>query len=115
MLDWEPQSLEELRARYPAALEYLYVIDPLQNKPNAESGLRTANVFEFKDGMRLVVSREQFQNWQYLHVSASANPHSPIGAAVWLSLLSRSEFCEHALAHYRAISGVRQAARRTTD
>lgn len=107
MLDHEPQSLEELRARYPAALEYLYIVDPLVRDPEAiiRPGECRANVFDFADGTRLIVSRERFRNQIVLHVSASAAPSSPIYAEIRDGRLSRAQFCEYALTGYRAISG----------
>lgn len=106
-LDFQPQSLDDLRARYPAALEFLYLVE----KPTSEPGYAIrpgecrANVFDFEDGTRLIVSREQFQSRIVLHVSASAQPQSPLYASICLGELTPAQFCVHAVERYRAVFG----------
>ena len=75
MLPVEVQTLEQMRARF-----HLAVDEPVVTS-EVEEGLRPApsrdrrHVFDFKDGMRLVVSVDRVIDQDYLHASASGDEH----------------------------------------
>jgi hypothetical protein len=90
MLNYDPQPLEQLTKRYPAAVAS--VLDfTLPNPPIA--GLLPEHVFDFQEGVRLIISIDRItigrpgQNKEghnkvlptvnYLHVSGSCRPGSP--------------------------------------
>lgn len=67
-----PEPLDALRARYPRALEHLYDVIAIRDRGAIRPGEVAANVFDFEDGLRLIVSRERMQDGEVtLHVSAS--------------------------------------------
>jgi hypothetical protein len=67
-----PEPLAALRARYPRALEHLYDAVAIRDARAIRPGEVVANVFDFEDGLRLIVSREQVPGLgRVLHVSAS--------------------------------------------
>jgi len=66
-----PEPLDALRARYPRALEYVYHADKVR-AGGIGPGEVAANVFDFEDGLRLIVSRERLPDGRLvLHVRAS--------------------------------------------
>lgn len=73
MLPFRPQSIDEQRQRYPHALQHLFDCrgeraKRLRPKPSDLYG----NIFDFEDGLRLLISREQYDDTgPYLHISAS--------------------------------------------
>lgn len=71
MLDIMPETFDQIKARFPFALEQpIEVSEVAQGKVLAASKRRT-NVFDFDDGMRMVVSIDKSEDSQFLHVSAS--------------------------------------------
>lgn len=52
------ESLEDLQARYPRALEHVYNQKAIVEQGGIRPGEVAANVFDFPDGLRLIVSRE---------------------------------------------------------
>lgn len=79
MVPLNPQPLPELRARYQAAVADVYdQADPrmfTENRP----GLNPAHVFDFEDGLRLIVSRERTRRGTVgIHISASLLPGTPL-------------------------------------
>lgn len=98
----EPQPLDVLKARYPAAVRELIVqMDIVAGKRDAPSG-EPAHVFDTEDGLRLIVSLERL-------------PNSIVGTHISLSFHSIEASCRlaptfHALVdlvreRWRALSG----------
>jgi hypothetical protein len=75
----DPQPLEALRARYPRALEFVYDQAAIARSEGIRPGEVTAQVFDFQDGLRLIVSRECRPDGKVvLHFSASFPKESRI-------------------------------------
>jgi hypothetical protein len=71
-----PESLASLQARYPAALEPIYDATAIMAGA-IRPGEIAANIFDFSDGLRLIISRDRLPDGQVvLHVSASQAEHS---------------------------------------
>lgn len=72
MLPNTPEPIESLRARYPAALEHVYDQESVAYSGAVRPGECRANVFDFEDGLRLIISRKR-DPWGdvWLHYSAS--------------------------------------------
>lgn len=67
-----PESLEALKARYGRALEHIYDQAAIEHGGAIRPGEVAANVFDFEDGLRLIVSRERMPDGDLvLHLSAS--------------------------------------------
>jgi hypothetical protein len=70
MLPFEPESGVLLAKRYPAAVERVYDLHEMWDK--RRPGLNRQHVFDFEDGLRLIVSRERHDSDEVmLHWSAS--------------------------------------------
>lgn len=60
MMPFEPQQFEEVKARFPVALMSTY--DCRSGIPSPTPGELRAHVFDFTDGLRLIVSRDKFES-----------------------------------------------------
>lgn len=63
-----PQPLEVLKARYPDAIKRLYVYGVDEIIPG-----KPEHVFDFEEGIRIMVSREQAEGYEFIHFSSSFN------------------------------------------
>lgn len=57
MLDAMPMKLAQHRERIPAALDPVYTLDMLETE--GRPGLKPEHVFDFEDGMRLIISKDR--------------------------------------------------------
>lgn len=80
---YQPESLERLKSRFAAALSPDYCTDGFQAPP----GLLRQHVFDFDNGIRMIVSHDIENGRRTLHFSFSINPI--IRAK---NLMSREEF-----------------------
>ena len=83
-LPFKPEPEAALKARVPAALEVVYDQkvayynrEVAKDMSKAPSGNR-AHVFDFEDGLRLIISRDAIEEEVYVHVSASLEMESPL-------------------------------------
>ena len=74
-LIFKAEKVEEMRARYSKALEKLWIpTEHMKDRP----GLHRENVFDFEDGLRLLISRDLFPLiGERIHVSASWESNAP--------------------------------------
>lgn len=70
MLDVKPEKFEDIKARFPDALEEIDIKRVLSGKETVVSQ-RRSYVFDFEDGMRMIVSIDKMDDVSLLHVSAS--------------------------------------------
>ena len=101
-LDHEPQSIEELRARYGAAVESVWDPDLI---PDYRPGMLRRHVFDAKDGVRLVIGRETDGEREFIHVSASARETSPLYSSIVAGLESPKQFVKRVRKRFKEISG----------
>lgn len=72
MLPFRPQPVNELRGRYQHALQHLFDCRGERAKRlRPRPGELYGNIFDFEEGLRLIISREQYDDTgPYLHVRA---------------------------------------------
>ena len=71
MLPIQPEMFVDLKSRYSKALERIWDVRLVaEGVLDAPSGKRE-HVFDFKDGLRLIVSRDHIGPFTCVHVSAS--------------------------------------------
>jgi len=70
-MPYAPEPVESARKRMPAALHDVY--DPLEVEAGKQTrpGLLRKHVFDFEDGMRMIVSRETMDGKLWIHASFS--------------------------------------------
>ena len=69
-LPFKAESIESLRSRYPKCLERIWKLNELwRDRP----GMYRDYVFDFEDGTRLLISKDNFypEDGEVIHVSAS--------------------------------------------
>jgi len=74
MLSFESETVKELKARYSEAMTKIYNPDIIIADNNESPGNNRKNVFDFEDGVRIVASRDKFDNIYLTHYSMSFNP-----------------------------------------
>lgn len=73
MLPFQPETIEQLKARYPKALIKTWIPEdkPIENGEPSRPGLCRDNVFDFEDGIRLVISMDLMNDEVVQHLSGS--------------------------------------------
>jgi hypothetical protein len=70
-LIFQPEPVAKLKKRYAQAFEKAYDVNKIGAGNMDRPGLHRENVFDFKDGLRLIISKDQHNGDLYLHASAS--------------------------------------------
>lgn len=112
MLPFEPQHMNSARNRYAAALDDLYDHkDPATFVGVSRPGTQRRHVFDFPDGLRLIVSRERTTLGEvFIHLSASWHPGTTMDVSMSMALGTGGE--EDAKKHFtgRAVERWRDLA-----
>lgn len=105
MLPPDPKSVDEHTARWPLAVadvwDYRGELPPDTDRP----GLHPDHLFDFRDGLRLLVSTDRYDFGDFLHVSASCQPDSPIWHRVVRRELTRNGLLEEVRSIVLGIGG----------
>lgn len=71
-LPWQPESIAMLSKRFPKALEQTFEVENIVGDDNSDRpGKHRENVFDYQDGVRLIVSKDRFNGNLFLHFSGS--------------------------------------------
>jgi hypothetical protein len=97
MLPFEPEIEETLKARYPEAIRDVVDIGKIGSNPEVRPGLSREHVFDFFDGLRLIVSRDKMDLTTVVHISASMYPTN--------TFVRVEEFFDFVMEHFVAIRG----------
>jgi hypothetical protein len=97
MLPFEPQPENVLKARYPDAVKETIDIEKIDKGEIERPGLNREHVFDFFDGLRLVISRDKMGLNTVLHVSASMYPTNTFQSA--------PEFVDFIIEHFSELRG----------
>ena len=76
MIPFEPELVETMRLRYKDAVRDVVDIQKIAQKQIEPPSLNRKHVFDFYDGLRLIISRDGDGARVFLHFSASVNPGS---------------------------------------
>lgn len=72
MYEFKPETPEQMKKRVAKALEPVYDCDAIaKGKADLPEDSR-AHIFDFTDGIRLIISRDKTNLLKFLHVSASS-------------------------------------------
>lgn len=71
MIQFNPQPLDELKKRFSIAMQKSWSVEKVSENLNNRPGNKQENVFDFEDGIRLIVSRDSYKGKEVIHVSAS--------------------------------------------
>lgn len=105
ILPYRPEPPGRLRRRYPTALVRTFDLAAMERGADPFPADLRSQVFDFRDGCRLIVSREQEDGRVFLHLWASAAP----GTEIW-RMIASGEMVRHAFValverHFLEISG----------
>ena len=101
---YKPMSATEHRNRWDAAtVKVWYLPGALADRP----GLHEEHVFDFHDGLRLIISTDNVEPFgTVLHVSASVRPRSPLYDRMLKSKIDLDAFHKVVQERVRFIGGV---------
>ena len=72
MLPYEPETLSDMKLRFHAAVDSVVYIDKVRSGEQVSPSKLRKHVFDFPDGMRMIVSREDLGDGKvFYHASAS--------------------------------------------
>ena len=77
MIPFEPETEEALANRYPEAIAEAINVEDIKAGKRETPGKERRHVFDFYDGLRLIISRETNGEVEFVHFSASMNPVNP--------------------------------------
>ena len=78
-LAWSPEPLATLQARYTDAVTEIYGHDRIVTGWQQRVGAQRKHVFDFEDGLRLIVSRHRFPNHRVgIAISGSIVPSTEV-------------------------------------
>src|SRR5688572_5764718 len=69
-----PQSFDVLKERFKDAVKKSYDVEKIAENPKERPGQKGEHVFDFEDGIRLIISRDRFKEKEVLHFSGSILP-----------------------------------------
>lgn len=73
-LPFQPEPIGQLAARFNKALENVFDVELLGNN---RPGMHRENVFDFEDGLRMIISVDEYLDNRYLHLSGSIQVKQP--------------------------------------
>ncbi len=95
MLPTDVKTMEEHRLRWAKALEPIFDVESLCLGLTARPGELPVHVFDFQDGMRMIVSRERDTTGEIIdHLSASFRAESRLYHRMRNGKLTRDDFCD---------------------
>jgi hypothetical protein len=98
--------ISRMRARYPEAVAICYDAEAMARTGEPRIGQLPEHVFDWPDGVRLIVSRERHAGYGIgVHVSASFPPTSQFARALAECQRPWKRFLEIAEHRFREISG----------
>ena len=71
IVPFKAEPLKDLQARYPQALDFVYDSDAMRDSNAIRPGEVAAKLFDFEDGLRLLISLERRPQGTVLHLSSS--------------------------------------------
>jgi len=86
---FEPEKKESLKARFMAALGRVYDVAKIVDHESDRPGQHRENVFDFEDGVRLIISAESFDGSMFFHVSGSHQSGSLRGKPLFEDILNK--------------------------
>jgi hypothetical protein len=92
---FEPKPLAEHQARYARAIDHVHIRD---------EGDPGEHLFDFDDGLRLLIVRQEIAGSEVLYISASIAQGSAVWNACETGQMRREEFTAAVVERFRALS-----------
>ena len=75
MLPTEPETFEQIKARFVEAIREPVDLESVRAGTRKPPSGERKHVFDFEDGMRMIVSVDLIVDTYFLHISVSGNKH----------------------------------------
>jgi hypothetical protein len=104
-LPFKVETFESMQQRFPAAVAEIWIAR--KEIQRERPGVKRTHVFDGKDGMRLIISRERAENDEqvYIHISASMQPEFEWWTRYGKREVTATDFIKAAERRYRELSG----------
>lgn len=112
---YKPQSMRSLRLRLRDALERIWDCTEPGLAEQERTGIRPGNdprnIFDFQNGIRMIISREQVDQGIWIHISCSVQPGTELGAKLAMMVGQHSldvinrEFERSCRKYYKRLTG----------
>lgn len=70
-MEFTPRPFEELKAKYPKAIERVYDVEMVEIGIINRPGESEEHYFDWEDGVRMIISKEDAVCGEHIHISAS--------------------------------------------
>jgi hypothetical protein len=87
-LPFQKESMQDLTARFPSALKRIFDVEKMAGAGSDRPGNNRDNVFDFIDNTRMIISLDCYNDYLYLHISAS-NKDVSSGQELFESIISK--------------------------
>jgi len=77
-LDFKPESFEDLQKRFYKSLEKIYIGNDILNGITEPPSQNPNCVFDFSDGLRMIISKELDRDETVIHISTSFQDNSEL-------------------------------------
>jgi len=104
-LPHQPEELEAMRKRYPAAIEKKYNLLAVEMGLQVEPAAKQHHLFDFDDGLRIIISRDTQDGIVVIHFSGSIEPGWPLYQRATAGHLTATELLALIVTRFRDISG----------
>ena len=108
MLAFQAEKVEQLKGRLPEALVQAWDPDTMTDKMEDRPGLNRTNIFDFEDGIRLIISKDQIDGKLFLHISGSIHQTCECGLEV--KSVSGKWMLEQMVEHIQSLLSLKQDA-----
>lgn len=71
-MPFTPEPVEQMIERFQKALEREFNADKISNGDPDRPGVHRENVFDYEDGIRLIISKDRARGNLFIHISASS-------------------------------------------
>ena len=106
MLEFKAEPVKKLKGRFKAAMERVWDPDTMKDDKADRPGLHREYVFDFKDGTRLIASKDQIEGKLFLHISGSYHD-----AKCGRAKIDGKDMVERMLTHLFELTKVKQDAK----
>jgi hypothetical protein len=87
-LPFKKESMQDLTARFSSALKRIFDVEKMAVGGSDRPGNNRDNVFDFTDNTRMIISIDCYNDYLYLHISAS-NKDISSGQELFESIISK--------------------------
>lgn len=93
MIPFNPQPTEKLKSRYQEAIKSSYDVSAVTHGQIERPGEKPQHVFDFENGIRLIISRDHYKGKEVIHISGSFDLGTYTGSLKQSVIEARMHLC----------------------